>query len=190
MQRPQRLDARFFPEIGISVFGEKGFGPAESNLRVMAVFLFLVYFTMPIGTAVLAAGKQRAWSIIQLLCVIVSVVLDPVLVPWFQERTGNGGIGLCVAAVVSESLVVIGGIALVPRGILDRSVLRTIALTLLSGAAMAGVALVLKDRTSPYAAAPVAVSAYIAVALISGAITKPQRDAVLGALRQRLQRFL
>jgi O-antigen/teichoic acid export membrane protein len=152
--------------------------------------LFLVYFTIPIGTAVLAAGKQRAWSIIQVLCVVVSVVLDPVLVPWFQSRTGNGGIGLCVAAVISESLVIIGGIVLVPRGVLDRSVLRTVTLTLVSGAAMAAVAFALKGRITPFVAAPLAVLTYFAAALVSGAITKSQRDAVLGVLRRRLGRFL
>jgi O-antigen/teichoic acid export membrane protein len=187
---PAALGCALFPEIGVAVFGEKGFGPAEGNLRVMAVFVFLIYFTIPIGTAVLAAGKQRAWSIVQLLCVVVSVVLDPVLVPWFQGRMGNGGIGLCVAAVISESLVIIGGIALVPRGVLDRSVFRTIALTLLSGAAMALVAFVLKGRITPFVAAPVALLTYFATALVSGAITKSQRDAVLDVLRRRLGRFL
>ena len=187
---PAALGCGLFPEIGVAVFGEKGFGPAEGNLRVMAVFVFLIYFTIPIGTAVLAAGKQRAWSIIQVLCVVVSVVLDPVLVPWFQTRTGNGGIGLSVASVISESLVVIGGIALVPRGVLDRSVLRTIALTLLSGAAMAAVAFALKGRITPFVAAPLALLTYAGAALVSGAITKSQRDAVLGILRRRLGRFL
>jgi O-antigen/teichoic acid export membrane protein len=187
---PAALGCALYPEIGVAIFGEKDFGPAENNLRVMAVFLFLVYLTMPLGTAVLAAGKQRAWSVIQSLCIIVSVALDPVLVPWFQVRTGNGGIGLCVAAVISESFVIIGAIALVPRGVLDRSVLRTVALALLSGAAMAAVAFALKNRITPFVAAPVAVLTYIAVALISGAITKSQRDAVLGVLRRRFARFL
>jgi hypothetical protein len=135
-------------------------------------------------------GRQRAWSIVQCLCIVVSFVLDPLLVPWFQQRTGNGGIGLSVAMVISEFLVVICGLALVPRGALDRTVLRTVALALVSGAVMAAAAFIMKGRISPFIAAPIAGSAYVAAALATGAVTKSQRDAVLGALRRRLGRFL
>jgi O-antigen/teichoic acid export membrane protein len=187
---PAALGCALYPEIGVAIFGGKEFGPAQDNLRVMALFLFLVYFSMPLQSALLAAGKQRAWGVIQLLCVIVSFALDPLLVPWFQERMGNGGMGLSVAAVISESFVVICGVAIMPRGVLNRSVLRTVTLTVLSGAAMAAVAFALKDSISPFVAAPVAVSTYIAAALMSGAITKSQRDAVYGVLKRRFGRFL
>jgi O-antigen/teichoic acid export membrane protein len=187
---PAALGCALYPEIGVAIFGGKEFGPAEDNLRVMALFLFLVYFSMPLQTAVMAAGRQRAWCIIQSLCIVVSVVLNPVLVPWFQEHTGNGGIGLCVAAVISESLVVIAGMAILPRGVLDRSLLRTVGLAILSGAAMVAVAFALKDRISPFLAAPVAGLAYIGAALATGAITKSQRDGVLNVVRRRLGRFL
>jgi hypothetical protein len=44
--------------------------------------------------------------------------LDPILVPWFQRRIGNGGAGLCVTGVVAELIVVGAGIALMPKGVL------------------------------------------------------------------------
>jgi PST family polysaccharide transporter len=186
---PAAVGCALYPEIGVAIFGSKEYGPAENNLRVMAVFLFLVYFSMPIQTALLAAGKQRACSIIQFLCIIVSFVLDPVLIPWFQVRMGNGGIGVGVAAVISEFLVIICGIAIMPRGILNRSVLRTVALAVVSGAVMAAVAFALQGRITSFVAAPVAVVAYVAVALASGAITKSQRDAVIGEVRRRFSRW-
>jgi len=186
---PASLGCALYPEIGVDIFGEKGFGPVANNLRIMAVFLFLVYFTIPIGTAVLAAGKQRAWSLIQCLCVIGSLALDPLLVPWFQTRTGNGGIGLCVASVIGEFMVVAGGIALAPRGVLDRSVSRTIVLTLLSGAFMAAVAFAFKGRLNSFVAAPLALLAYACSALLTGAISKSQRAAVVDLLRRRLARY-
>lgn len=187
---PAALGCALYPQIGVAVFGEEGFGPAEDNLRVMSVFLFLIYFSMPIGSAVLAAGKRRAWSILQCLCLAVGVALNPVLVPWFQDHMGNGGLGLCVAAVITEVLVIAGSIALLPRGVLNRSVLRTLVLAVLSGVPMVAVALVLEGRITPFAAAPVAVLTYCAAALTSGAITRSQRDAVLGVLRRRFARFL
>lgn len=186
---PAALGCGLFPEIGIAVFGAKDFAPAANNLRVMSAFLFLVYFSMPLTSAVLASGKRRAWTAVVSVSVVVSVSLDPFLVYWFQAHMGNGGVGLCVAAVVSECMVIIGGMMLVPRGVLDRSVLRTIALTCLSGMAMVVVALVLKGRVNAFVAAPIAVLAYVFAALATGAVTKQQREAVLGVLRRRLGRF-
>lgn len=186
---PAALGCALYPQIGIAVFGEEGFGPAEDNLRVMSLFLFLIYFSMPIGSAVLAAGKRRAWSVLQCLCLAVGVALNPFLVPWFQTHMGNGGLGLCVAAVVTEVLVVGGSIALLPRGVLNRSVMRTLTLALLSGLPMVAVAFVLDGRLSMFLAAPLAVLTYCLAALATGAVTKVQRDAVFGALRRRVLRW-
>ncbi|MEI9953265.1 MAG: hypothetical protein WDO74_30885 [Pseudomonadota bacterium] len=87
---PIALGCALYPDVGVAIFSKKAFGPAADDLRVLSAFLFLVYFTMPIGVCVLASGKQRAWSIVQSLCIAVSVVLDPILVPWFERRYGNG----------------------------------------------------------------------------------------------------
>ena len=78
---PIAIGCLLFPDVGIAIFSKQRYGPAADDLRILSVFLLLVYFTMPIGTAVLAAGKQRAWSIVQSLCVVVSIVLDPLLTP-------------------------------------------------------------------------------------------------------------
>ncbi len=184
---PVALGCGLYPEIGISIFSEKSFGPAEDNLRISALFLFLVYFTMPLGICILAANKQRAWSIVQSLCVVVSLVLDPILVPWFQKRNGNGGLGLCVAGVLSEVLVVGCGIVLAPRGIFDRRFAKSVFLALVSGAAMALVARALKSIT-PFVAAPIAVLVYGGVLVVTGGIEKTYVTAARGFISRKLSR--
>ncbi|MEO6598800.1 MAG: polysaccharide biosynthesis C-terminal domain-containing protein [Polyangiaceae bacterium] len=108
---------------------------------------------MPLGLCIMAAGKQRAWSIVQSLCVVASLVLDPLLIPWFQRRTGNGGLGLSVAGVASEVLVIGCGLALAPRGTFDRRFARSVLLATLSGGAMALAAHFMRHIT-PFVAAP------------------------------------
>jgi Na+-driven multidrug efflux pump len=107
----------------------------------------------------LAAGKQRAWSIVQSLCVLVSLVLDPLLIPIFQRRFGNGGMGPSLAAVVSELVVVGFGIALAPRSLFNRGLARSLGLAFVAGVAMALVALLLRGW-SPFLGAPLALLAY------------------------------
>ena len=57
---PVALGCGIYPDIGIRIFGRQAFGPAEDDLRLLAVFVFLVYFSMVLGIALLAAGRARA----------------------------------------------------------------------------------------------------------------------------------
>ncbi len=184
---PIALGCALYPDVGVAIFSKKAFGPAADDLRVLSAFLFLVYFTMPIGVCVLASGKQRAWSIVQSLCIAVSVVLDPILVPWFERRYGNGGLGPCVASVFSEAIVVCLGIWLMPRGVFDAQLRRTLFFALLAGLAMALVAR-LTHSFSPFVAAPVAVLAYGAVLFMTGEINRTQLAAIKGTVTRKLSR--
>lgn len=185
---PVALGCALFPDIGAVIFGRQAFGRADDDLRILAIFLFLLYFSMPLGTAVLASGKRKAWSVVQSLCVAVSAILDPLLVPWFQRRTSNGALGLCTATVVSEAIVVGCGIALAPRGVFDRRLVRSILLAVVAGGAMAATARLARPLTS-FVAAPISVLVYGAALLVTGAIEKEQADELKTYLGRKL-RFL
>jgi O-antigen/teichoic acid export membrane protein len=184
---PIALCCGFYPDVGVSIFSKKQFGPASDDLRVLSIFVFLVYFTMPIGTAVLAAGKQRAWSIVQSLCVVFSLVLDPLLTPWFQRRFENGGLGPCVASVISEIVVVVCGVFLMPTGVIDARLRRSLFFALLSGAVMAAVARLTRTIT-PYVSAPIAVAAYALALAATGEINRSHVAKAREVLLRKLKR--
>lgn len=186
---PVALGCLMYPEVGVSLFSRKSFSAAEDNLRVLSLFLFLLYFSMPLLTAVLAAGKKRASSFTQAGCVIVSLVLDPILIPWFQRRSGNGGLGLCVAAVISEAFVVACAITLMPRGVFDRRLIRSLALAFVSGCVMALVAHLLKPWLSPFIGAPIAVTAYGVALWATGGVDPDQMAQLKAQLGKRFARF-
>lgn len=173
-----------FPHVGIQLFGEQSFAAAEDNLRVLAIFVLLVYLSMTLGTCLSAAGKQRPWTVAQVACVVVSVVADPILIPLFQRRFGNGGLGVAVASDVSEVLMFAAGAWLAPRGIFDRGVVRTLLAALLAGAAMAGVAHLLSGFTA-WLAAPAAFVTYLAALLLTGGTDKQQLKGLLRMLSRR-----
>lgn len=170
---PIALCCGLFAEVGVMVFGEKGYGPAVDNLRVFAVYVFLVYVSMPLGSAVLAAERARAWSLVQGGCVIISLVLDPILVPWFQTRWGNGGLGLCWSRVASEVFMVGIGLWMLPRGVLRWTMLRVILSTMAAGAAMTAVAFALR-AVSPFVVAPLALVAFAVVLWATGGLNSEQ----------------
>jgi O-antigen/teichoic acid export membrane protein len=168
---PVALGCYLYPDIGVAFFDRRQFVPAEANLRVLSIFVFLLYFSMPIGVAILAAGRRRAWTIVQSLCIAVSVAFDPVLIPWFQRRHGNGGLGICVTTVISEVIVLASGVWLAPAGLFDRQFWRAFAPITISGVAMLAVARALVS-TSSFAAAPIAVIAYVSCLWITGGLDK------------------
>ena len=176
---PVALGCLLYPDIGIAFYDRRLFLQAEDNVRVLSLFVLLLYFTMPLGICILAAGRRRAWTLVQSSCVVVSLALDPLLVPWFQRRMGNGGLGVCVATVVSEVVVLLCGIWLAPRGIFDRRFWRSLGPALASGVAMVIVARLLSAMSS-FVAAPVAVAAYVACLWITGGLD----DNLTAELRQ------
>ena len=184
---PMALGCALYPALGVGIFGKQSFGPSEDDLRVLALFLFLVYFTMPIGICVLAAGKQRAWSLIQCLCLVVSLVFDPLLTPWFEHKYKNGGLGPCVASVISELLVVAFGLWLMPRGVFDARFRRTLLFAVLSGGAMAAVAWSLRSF-NPFFSAPMAVMAYGVGLFVTGEITRDDIAKLKGTVTRKLSR--
>jgi O-antigen/teichoic acid export membrane protein len=184
---PVAVGCFFYADLGIRLFSRASFGPAGDDLRMLAAFVFLVYFSMALGIALLAAGRQRAWAIVQCLCVVVSVVLDPPLIRWFQTRMQNGGLGVCVTTVASEVLMVGCGIALAPRGLFDRALIRQLALALLAGGAMALVAWLLSG-ISPFLSAPVAVTVYGVGLVTIGGLDKEQLDGFRSIVARKFKK--
>jgi O-antigen/teichoic acid export membrane protein len=117
---PVALGCALFPELGVAIYGQQNFAPAATDLRVLAPYVFMVYFSMVIGSCLVSAGRQNGWTAVQLGSVIVSTALDPPLISWFQAHYGNGGLGVCSATVISEVFMISGGLWLLPKGILPQ----------------------------------------------------------------------
>jgi O-antigen/teichoic acid export membrane protein len=173
MTMPISLGCGLFPDIGVRIFGTDTFGPAETNLRILAAYVLLLYVTMTLGTALNAAGRQRAWTTVQFACIVVVLVADPFLVQWFQQHTGNGALGVNITTAGTELMMLIAGIWLLPSGVLDRSVLRSGVQTLAAGAAMAAVAWLLRGHDSLWVA-PIALAAYAATLFGTGGVDREQ----------------
>ena len=173
MTMPIALGCALFPDIGIRIFGGDTFAPAATNLRILSIYVFLLYVTMTLGTCLNAAGRQRAWTTVQFVCIVVVVIADPILVSWFQQHTGNGALGVNITTAGTELLMLIAGICLMPRGVLDRSILRSALLTLAAGAAMASVAWLMRSFDS-LLVAPLALAAYAATLYGMGGVDREQ----------------
>ena len=121
------------------IYGTAGFAPAGASLSVMSVFILLVYCSIVLGPAIAAAGRQWAWCAAQSLCLVVSVVLDPILIPWAQRTFGNGSLGVSLSVGVAEVAMVTLGLFILPAGVLTPALGRTAARCVMAAALAAAV---------------------------------------------------
>jgi O-antigen/teichoic acid export membrane protein len=102
-----------FADIPVNlIYGAERFGPAAAILRVLAIYVVLVYASILLGIAIAAAKRQLRYAVAQSLCVVVSVILDPILIPRFERLAGNGGLGVSASVVAAEVAMVAAGLAL------------------------------------------------------------------------------
>jgi O-antigen/teichoic acid export membrane protein len=186
---PLAMCCALYGDIGVSLFGKREYAGALPLLVVLAPHLFLMYFSMPLGSSILASQRQRQWTLVQFICVAVSAILDPILIPIFQRRWGNGAIAVCVASVISEVFVVACGVRMAEKGTFDRG----FALNMLRGlgacAAMGAVAVLLRWLSLPsLAAAPVALATYFGVLWVVGGLEGEQLDRLRETIRRKLRR--
>jgi polysaccharide transporter, PST family len=184
---PAAFGCALFPELGVSIFGRGSYRHAEDNLRIQAIFLFLLYFSMPLGTSILAANKQRIWALVQGTGVMVSLVLGPFLIKWFQAHYGNGGMGTSTGLAISEAVVIVCGIAIAPKGMIDAGLLRNIGLALVSGLVMAAIALLTKP-ISLFLAVPASLLGYGVSAWLTGALRPSLIAQVKGFIGSKFSR--
>jgi O-antigen/teichoic acid export membrane protein len=106
------------------VYGQQHFGNSAIILKMYAPAFFLLFMNVLLGYALFALDLAKAFSVAKWISVAVSMALELLLIPVFQERMGNGGIGVVVAFSLSEFVVFAGAIFLLrPKGLsLDISV--------------------------------------------------------------------
>ncbi len=94
------------------LYGKHDFAPSGIILKVYAPGFFLLFTNVLFAYAIYAFERATAFSALKVASVAVNTALEFVLIPIFQERLGNGGIGVVTAFVASEVLVFGGGIVL------------------------------------------------------------------------------
>ena len=116
------------------VYGQQHFGPSGMILKVYAPGFFLLFIDVLLGYALLSLERATALSVAKVLSLVVSTALELVLIPIFQKRLGNGGVGVVAAFVASEFVVFGGALFLLPRGSLGLDVVVDMARALGSAA--------------------------------------------------------
>ncbi|MGA9362887.1 MAG: flippase [Bacteroidota bacterium] len=119
-------------------YGLGGYAPSVLVLQVLAAGLLLLYIDFVLGTTLLASDKQRQQSVLALLAIPFNAGLNFLLIPYFQVRVGNGGLGAAIATGMTELAVMIACLSLLPKGVLRGFRVIVVAKGAFAGVLMAG----------------------------------------------------
>ena len=171
----------------VLLFGPE-FAPSGPILALMGIVLILTYQNILLGRFLIATDRQRSWTIVMATAAIASVPLDFLLVPWCQRQFGNGAIGGALSFIVTELVMNIVGVWLLPRGSLGRSNVRVAVSGLIAGVVMVAATWPLRNY---FLGLPIVVGAAVYMALIVILRVLPAEDwQLVGSLgRGAIQRL-
>jgi O-antigen/teichoic acid export membrane protein len=173
-----------FADLAITVVFEKSvFGPASDVLRVFGLGLFLIFEDVLIGTALTALGRATAFAIVKIGSVGVGILLELLLIPYWQQRTGNGGVGVSLSFVLSEIIMFTGGVVLMPKGTLGKGLLldggRAAACGLLTALLFYFV-----PHLRPWLAVPLCILVFTVLSVALGLVRREDLQVVRGLLKR------
>ncbi|MGH7902831.1 MAG: flippase [Candidatus Dormibacteraceae bacterium] len=112
------------------------FDESAPVLAVLLASLPFTYFNILIWQILVACHRQAVWTKVMAGMVVVNVALNLVLIGYTQHRFQNGALGAAAALVVTEVLMSMIGVALLPR-LLDAGSAWRLARALLATGVMA-----------------------------------------------------
>ncbi|HKS69686.1 MAG TPA: polysaccharide biosynthesis C-terminal domain-containing protein [Ktedonobacterales bacterium] len=150
-------------------------------LQALAPGLIFLYANSVVTTILMSTHREKSVAVMAAVALVFNVSINLVVIPRYQH------IGAAAATSATELLLLIMGLAFVPRAFWPWRSLRVIGKSLLAAAAMAGAVLAL-DRTTILEILPVAAVVYFGLSAALGTIPREDFKALYAAFRRKAQR--
>jgi O-antigen/teichoic acid export membrane protein len=153
------------------IYGTRGFGPAAVVLEVFAPGLLLLFVDILLGNIIYASGSgTTGFAVVKVISVVVGTALDFALIPLFQARFGNGGVGVVVAFALSEFVVFAGALMVMRRGTLDPAIALDGGRAVAAGGATVALFRLIPP-VPPWAGIPLCVAVFAAASVALGLVS-------------------
>lgn len=104
------------------VYGHGRFMETASILRVSAIFVPLLFFALVLASAMNAVGRNKAMAVISIFRIVFCVILNWLVIGYWQQRFGNGAVALVIISSMAEVPATIACLALLPKGAVGSAV--------------------------------------------------------------------
>jgi O-antigen/teichoic acid export membrane protein len=112
------------------------FAPSGGILMMLGVVLIFTYLNTILGQLLISVDRTAKWNVVMIVAIVLTLPIDYVMVPWTHHTFGNGALGGVFAFLVTEFMMVVAAILLLPPKTLQWSNVRTAVLTLCAGLLM------------------------------------------------------
>lgn len=167
---PMGIGLALLPDRVVSLLGyPPAFAASIVPIVLLAPSLPLIAVDMIIGTALIAADRQRRWAVVAIVAALLNPLANLIAIPYAQAGSGNGASGAAAVTTLTELFILAAGLALLPRGVLDASVAGAAGRAIVAGLIMAVAVVATREH---FIAVPIVVGAvvYLASALLLRAI--------------------
>jgi O-antigen/teichoic acid export membrane protein/serine acetyltransferase len=165
------------PAIVRLLFGV-AYAHAGQILVVLGISIVPTYLNISAGTYLISMDRQVAWTWVMGVACLLNPLINFVTIPLFQHQFGNGGLGAAVAFLLTEVVMSVGGLWLLPRHMLDREALRPLFRSAIATALMG---LVVWQLRAHFIGIPIAVGATVFLGLAVALRAIPREDLALAA---------
>ena len=110
-----------------------------------------------LGGALLALNRERGWLRVTVLACVLNPVLNLVTIPLFETWLQHGAIGAAIVEVATELVMFAGALRLMPKGMIDQSIIWLGARILIAGVGLAVTARLILTSADLLVAFPCAV---------------------------------
>ncbi len=111
------------------------YAPSAQVLQVFGVVTILTCQTILLGRFALATERVKFWTVLMVVAILISIPLDIVLVPWADDRYGNGAVAGALAYVATETIILTFGVLRIAPYLLNRRTLGRVARCVVAGGA-------------------------------------------------------
>jgi O-antigen/teichoic acid export membrane protein len=150
------------------IYGRGHFDPAATVIKVSAPFFPLFFVNFLIGNTALAIGKNVQIAIAKSAAVAVSLMISWFLIGIFQSQIGNGAVGLMLSFCVTEVLMTIAYVIILPRGVLSGPIWTNLARAYVASVVVLLLANSIVPNVPLWVSGPFVILAFVAASLLTG----------------------
>lgn len=173
-----------FAEVPVAIiFGLPKFELSADIIRAFAPLLLLMYISLYLSVAALALRRAKRLAAAKIMAVSLVVVLAFLLVPYCQQKFGNGGLGVIYAMSVGELLIVCATWFLI-REAIDRRTVGDMLRGMVAGALTVLLFRLLPDL-NPFLGIPLCVLVFGGLSWIAGVLKRSDLDMLVAAVRRK-----
>lgn len=110
-----------------TIYGSRHFEQAAAILRVNAIFVPLLFFSVLLASAMTAVGRNSMMVAISIVRIAFCSIMGWVLLGFWQQHYGNAAIILVIIAGVAEIPLVIACLFLLPKGAVGKTTILNLA---------------------------------------------------------------